>query len=251
VYRLSDRINLVGNAGSAYRAPNVVEKYFFGQASGEEFVIPNYDLEPEKSVTFDLGFRINFKRYYASLTFFHNSVHDFLELESTGDSIKIGHSSLPVWHYTNITEAQIKGIEAEFEGNLPKNFFGFCNLVYNRGNNLTLDQPIFVAPFKTTIGLGWKDKREKVRAEMSLRYVAEQKRIPKDSQGKYLDKVPTPGFTVVNLKTSLSLLSWQRLYITLNNLTDKTYSEPYNASNPFNPVVEPGRNLVVSLTSEF
>ena len=251
VYKLSEHLNLTGNAGSAYRAPNVVEKYFFGQASGEEFVIPNYDLEPEKSTTFDLGFRMNLKKYYGSLTFFYNSVHDFIELESTGDSIRIGHASLPVWHYTNITEAEIKGVEGEFQGNLPRNFFGFCNFTYNRGDNITLDQPIFVAPFKATIGLGWKDVSEKFLVEMGLRYVAEQNRVPKDSEGKYLDRLPTPSFTVINFKTSLNLFSWQTLNIALDNLTDKTYSEPFNASNSYNPVVEPGRNLIVSLTTRF
>ncbi|MGB2697871.1 MAG: TonB-dependent receptor [Candidatus Zixiibacteriota bacterium] len=251
VYKLSKYLNLTGNAGSAYRAPNVVEKYFFGQASGEEFVIPNYDLEPEKSTTFDVGLRVNLEKYYGSLTFFYNSVHDFIELESTGDSIRIGHASLPEWHYTNITEAEIKGIEGEFQGDLPRNFFGFCNFTYNEGDNITLDQPIFIAPFKATIGLGWKDRTEKLWFEMSLRYVAEQNRVPKDSQGKYLDRLPTPSFTVVNLKTSISLFSWQTLNIALDNLIDKTYSEPYNASNSYNPVVEPGRNLIVSLTTRF
>jgi len=251
VYKLSEHLNLTGNAGSAYRAPNVVEKYFFGQASGEEFVIPNYDLEPEKSTTFDLGFRLNLKRYYGSLTFFYNSVHDFIELESTGDSLKIGHASFPVWHYTNITEAEIKGVEGEFQGDLPRNFFGFCNFTYNRGDNITLNQPLFVAPFKAAIGLGWKDRSEKFLVEMSLRYVAEQNRVPKDSEGKYLDRLPTASFAVVNLKTSLNLFSWQTLNIAVDNLTDKTYSEPFNASNSYNPVVEPGRNLIVSLTTRF
>ncbi len=251
VYKLSEHLNLTGNAGSAYRAPNVVERYFFGQASGEEFVIPNYDLEPEKSTTFDVGFRVNLKKYYGSLTFFYNSIHDFIELESTGDSIKIGHASLPEWHYTNITEAEIKGVEGEFQGDLPQSFFGYCNFTYNRGDNITLNQPIFVAPFKAIVGLGWKDRNEKLRFEINLRYVAVQNRVPKDSQGKYLDRVPTPSFTVVNLKTSISLFSWQTLNLAIDNLTNQTYSEPYNASNSYNPVVEPGRNLIVSLTTRF
>jgi len=252
VYKFSKRINLVANITGAYRAPNVVEKYFFGRASGSEFVIPNYDLEPEKSVNLDLGVKVNLADFFASLTFFQGWFRDFIELEATGDSVVTSPGQfLDEWHYVNITEAEIEGIEAEIEGDLPKNFFGFCNLTYTTGNNTTLNQPIFVAPLKAVVGLGWKEKNDKFRIEANLRYVAEQKRVPKDTEGKYIDKLPTPSFTVASLQSSLKLFNWQTLTVRVNNLTNKTYSEPYNATNPYNPVVEPGRNLILSLTTIF
>lgn len=252
IYEFSKRINLVGNVATAYRAPNVVEKYFFGRASGSEFVIPNYDLEPEKSVNLDLGVKVNSARFGGSLTFFQSWFRDFIELEATGDSVEASPGEfLDEWHYVNITQAEIKGIEAEIEGDLPKHFFGFCNLTYTRGNNTTLNQPIFVAPLKAVVGLGWKEKNDKFRIEANLRYVAKQNRVPKDSEGKYIDQLPTPSFTVVSLASSLRLFNWQTLAVRVNNLANKTYSEPYNATNPYNPVVEPGRNLIVSLTTTF
>jgi len=251
VYRLTDHLNLTGNVASAFRIPNVVEKYFFGRASGTEFMIPNYDLAPEKSVNIDLGIKANFSKIYSSLTFFLNNYRDYIELESTGDSMTSGMEKLPIWNYANISEVRISGIESSIEAELPKGFYSVANLTYTRGDNLSQDQPIFVAPLKIYLGLGWRESKDRFRAEMNWRHVERQKRVPVDSEGRYMDKLPTEGFDVLNLETSLNLFKWQSLNISLNNLTDKLYSEPYNATNPNNPVVEPGKNLIVSLVTRF
>ncbi len=252
VYSLTEHLNLSANAASAFRVPNVVERYFFGRASGTEFVTPNYDLSPEKSVNLDLGVKANFPRFFSSLTLFLNNYRDYIELESTGDSIASGSETLPEWHYSNISEVRIQGIEGEVEAELPlEGFYSYANLTYTRGDNLSQDQPIFVAPLKTILGLGWKERRERFRVELNWRHVEDQKRVPKDSQGRYIDKIPTVGFDVLNLEASLNLFKWQSLNLSLNNLTDELYSEPYNATNPYNPVVEPGRNLIISIITRF
>ncbi|MBN1504099.1 MAG: TonB-dependent receptor, partial [Candidatus Eisenbacteria bacterium] len=252
VLKLTGNLNLVGNLASAYRAPNVVETYFYGRASGSEFVIPNYDLEPEKSVNADLGVKFNSAYFGGSVAFFQSWFTDFIELESTGDSVEVGPGQyLDEWHYVNIAEAQIRGVEAEVDGSLPIGLFGSFGLTYTWGQNTTLDQPLFVAPLKLVFGAGWKDASDRFRVEGTLRHVAEQNRIPKDSEGKYMDRLPTPSFTVLSVGGSVKLFDWQRLSVRVNNLTDEAYSEPYNASSPYNPVLEPGRNLVVSLTTTF
>lgn len=252
VYKLTDHLNLTGNVASAFRVPNVVEKYFFGRASGTEFVIPNYDLSPEKSVNLDLGIKANFPQVFSSLTLFLNNYKDYIELESTGDSIDLGSEPLPIWHYANISEVRVQGVEVATEAKLPiTGFYSYANLTYTRGDNLSLAQPIFVAPFKLFFGLGWKERKDRIRVELSWRHVEDQKRVPKDSEGKYLDKLPSEGFDILNLEASLNLFKWQSINLCLNNLTDELYSEPYNATNPYNPVVEPGRNLIISIITKF
>lgn len=252
VYKLTDHLNLTANVASAFRIPNVVEKYFFGRASGSEFVIPNYDLLPEKSVNLDLGIKGNFSKVYSSLTYFLNSYKDFIELESTGDSISLGREKLPIWHYANITDVRIQGVEGEIETQIEQlSLYSYANLTYTVGDNLSSDQPIFVAPFKSCLGLGWREKNDRLRLEINWRHVEKQDRVPKDSQGRYLDKVPTKGFDIFNLEASINLFKWQSLNLSLNNLTNKLYSEPYNAANPYNQVYEPGRNLIISLNTRF
>ncbi len=250
VYSLTPRINLVANLASGYRAPNVVEKYFSGQASGNEFVIPNYDLEPEKSYNLDVGAKFNFKKGYASLTLFQNNYRDYIELESTGDTVRIGHESYPEWHYTNITELRISGVEGVLLGDLPNGFHGSVSFAYNYGENITTDQPFFVAPFKAVFSFGWKDSDGRFGGESNLRFVNNQDRVPKGEFG-YRDNLPTESFTVVNLEAFVKPFEWQTLNFGVRNVFDETYAEPYNATNPDNPVNEPGRNFIISATTTF
>ena len=49
VYRLGGGVNLVGNVGTSYRVPNVVERFYFGSASNRE-TRPNPDIKPEKAI---------------------------------------------------------------------------------------------------------------------------------------------------------------------------------------------------------
>ncbi len=247
VYSLSPRVNLVANLASGYRAPNVVEMFFSGQASGSEYVIPNYDLEPEKSYNLDVGTKFNFEKFYASLTVFQNNFRDYIELESTGDTVQ----NLAVWHYTNITELRISGIEGLLEGELGKGLYGSFSFGYNYGENITMDQPFFVAPLKTVFALGWKNKTQKFGIESKVRWVQKQDRVPKDPEGKYRDNLPTESFTVANLEAFVNFFEWQSLNLSVKNLFDETYAEPYNATNPDNPVKEPGRNFIISLTTRF
>jgi hemoglobin/transferrin/lactoferrin receptor protein len=246
VYSISPRINLVANLASGFRAPNVVEMYFSGQASGTEWVIPNYDLEPEKSFNLDLGAKFNFEKGYASLTLFQNNFRDYIELESTGDSVQ----GLAVWHYTNITELRISGVEGTLVGELPHGFYGSVNFAYNYGQNLTTDQPFFVAPFKTVVTYGWKNPNRRFGVESSMRYVDSQLRVPEGEFG-YRENLPTEAFVVFNLEAFFQPFKWQTFNFAVRNLFDETYSEPYNATNPDNPVKEPGRNFIISLTTRF
>lgn len=251
VYELTPRINLVANLASGYRAPNVVEKYFSGQASGREFVIPNYDLEPEKSYNLDVGAKYNFEKFYASINLFHNNYRDYIELESTGDTVYIGQESHPEWHYTNITELRISGVEGALDGDLGKGLYGSFSFAYNYGENLTTDQPFFVPPLKAVFGLGWKNRTQRFGIESNVRYVDKQHRVPKDPEGKFRDNLPTESFTVSNLEAFVKLFEWQTLNFGVRNLFDESYAEPYNATNPDNPVKEPGRNFVISAATTF
>lgn len=244
-------VNLVANLASGFRAPNVVEMYFSGQASGSEWVIPNYDLEPERSFNLDMGAKFNFGKFYASLTVFQNNFRDYIDLEATGDTVHIGKNSYPEWHYVNITELRISGIEEILEGDLGNGLYGSCTVTYNKGQNITADQPFFVAPSKTVLALGWKNKTGRFGIEPSVRYVKKQDRVPKEPDGDYLDNLPTKSFTVANVDAFFKIFKWQTLNLSIKNIFDETYAEPYNATNIANPVKEPGRNFIISLTTRF
>lgn len=143
---------------------------------------------------------------------------------------------------------RFQGIEGEFETQLPKGFSSFLNASYQSGDNLSAHRAIYVAPAKIVVGLGWKEPRGRFEAEISDRYVFEQKRVDPDPSA--LLQQPTPDFNLLNLRTAYSWRVWT-LTASVNNLTNQTYREPLNAASPFNPILEPGRNFVIGLSTRF
>ena len=63
---------MIGNVGRAFRAPNLVERYFQGSAEGSGFQLANPDLAPETSLNVDLGLKFRTGRLYAEAIWFRN-----------------------------------------------------------------------------------------------------------------------------------------------------------------------------------
>lgn len=246
-YQLLEGVRFGANVGSGFRVPNLVEKFFSG-SQDQQIVTPNLDLEAEKNISVDAGFKFRFARFSGSVTAFVNQLRDFIELRATGDSVTVNGRRQAVWNYENVSKVRFAGVEGEFEARLPKGFSSFLNTSYQSGDNLTAHRAIYVAPPKIVLGLGWKEPRGRFEAEISNRYVFEQNRV--DSDPSALLQQPTPDFNIVNVRTSYN---WRVWTVTANvqNLTNQTYREPLNAASPFNPILEPGRNFIIGLSSKF
>ncbi len=246
-YQLLEGVRFGANAGSGFRVPNLVEKFFSG-TQDQQIVTPNLDLEAEKNISVDAGFKFRFARFSGSLTAFLNQLRDFIELRATGDSVTLSGRRQAVWHYENVSKVRFQGVEGEFEAKLLKGFFSFVNASYQSGDNLSAHRSIYVAPAKIVLGLGWKEPRGRFEAEISDRYVFEQKRV--DSDPSALLQLPTPDFNILNFRASYNGRVWT-LNVNVNNLTNQTYREPLNAASPFNPILEPGRNFIIGLSTKF
>jgi hemoglobin/transferrin/lactoferrin receptor protein len=244
VHRLGDGVNLVANLGTAYRVPNVVERFYYGSASNRE-TRPNPDIKPERSISYDFGIKAVHEHANYSLIGFYSSYDDFSQLRIF-DSLAGPGGSEPLWRFENIDEVTIYGFEGVLEGSLDNGLYGSLSFTYQHGQNETFDQPLFVSPIKTSVTLGYRHEKHGLFGEMTLRRVEDQDRVPDVT---YLDDIPTRGFSVVSATAGVRLFERVRLSVTVNNLFDEIYSEPFNARNPDNPVAEPGRNFVLSLNS--
>lgn len=246
-YQVIPEVRLSGNVGTAFRIPNLVEKFFSG-TQDQQLVIPNPDLDPEKNISADLGVKFRFDRFSGSVTAFHNQLRDFIELRATGDSVTKSGRRQAVWHYENISKVRFQGVEAELEAKLPRGFFSYGNASYQRGDNLSTDRALYVAPAKVVLGLGWKAPQGQFEAEVNDRLILDQKRVDPDPSAVF--QLPTPGFDLLSLQTSYTW-RWWTFNFNIHNLTNRKYSEPLNAASPFNPITEPGRNFIFGLTTRF
>ncbi len=257
VYHYKPDLNFTANLARAYRNPNIVEKFFFGPASGGTWVITNADLEKENGISLDLGMKANLENMSASLNFFFAEYENFIDLRPSsyqGDTLYQGSR---VWQWQNLPGiTRIDGIETAWEGDFTEEFYGFANATYTFGHqrvgagdtagtgiSSTVGvNPFFVPPFKIYFGIGWRQKGSgKLWAEASARIVERQGRVP--------EGLPrTSGFSVYDLRAGYKLNKNISFAAAVKNLTDETYIEPYNQINVSNQVLEPGRNFIFGVT---
>lgn len=243
--------SFTGNVARAFREPNLFDRYFFGRGSVGGFIVPNPNLDPETSLQFDLGTRFEREGARLSLNYFQNRI-DGLITSAPGTflgSPVVGGQ--PVRQNVNVGRARIRGVEAGLETDLRLGtamFTPFVNLAWQRGDNLTNDQPLpLIAPFAASSGLRWRSNRLNTWAEAGS-YVANG-----------TDRVP-PGFgPLVGFATfafrgghevsrETPLGSWlpsgiksASLNFAVENLADRNYR------GLFESVPEPGRTLRVGI----
>ncbi len=113
-YKFDENINFRASIGAGFRAPMVVEKFTTISFGGFD-VIPNPDLKPEHSMSYEIGgnyeFNIGDFPFKADMAVFYNNLSDLIEPEIQGTEII----------FRNITKANIIGSELALEG-----FLGFA-----------------------------------------------------------------------------------------------------------------------------
>lgn len=239
VYPLSQTLNAVANVGTAYRVPNVVERFYYGSAEGNE-VRPNPDIKPERCVTTDFGLKASDKNYSYSLIGFYSSYRDFTQIQMFGTDPT---TSQPLWHYDNVEDVSIFGLEAQLLARFNNGVYGGVNFAYQRGNNDADNTPIFVSPIKTSVSVGYREHQDRYFGQVSVHRVEDQNRIPPVSN---LDEITTKGYTLVNTSFGTRVWRYVKLSLSVNNVFDEVYSHPFNGRNSDNPVPEAGRNFILN-----
>ncbi len=108
VFRLTDDLNLVANAGRGFRPPNIFDLGTFG-ARGNRFSIPNPDLDPESVYTFDLGLKFANESMRAELMAFRSDYRDKITQVLTGD---VDSNGRVIVQSRNATRLRLRGVEA-------------------------------------------------------------------------------------------------------------------------------------------
>jgi hemoglobin/transferrin/lactoferrin receptor protein len=246
VYALTKKVNLVSNIGTAYRVPNVVERFYYGSASNRE-TRPNPNIKPERSATIDLGVKAKHEWLNYSIIAFYSDYTDFSQLQKF-DSVPgyAPNSYNYFWRYENIDHVVIYGLESIIEANLSNGVYSNLSVSYQHGQNKTIGQPLFVSPAEVSLTTGYRYKKHGLFGELSVQWAGDQKRVPDVA---YLDDVPSIGYTVLDAAAGIDVWTNVRLSLVANNFLNEVYAEPFNSRNPDNPIVEPGRNFVVSINA--
>lgn len=246
-YRLTDGLNFVAAAGRAFRAPNLIERYFEGATpEGSGFQMASPDLSPETSLNVDVGFKLRRDRVYAEVTYFTNTIRDGIRIVSQDTTI----DGAPAFRNENIERLRDTGIEALAEVRLDRGFSVLGHLTTLDSRNLESAIPTGDS-YGTKLGaeLAWQEARGRFGASYEVRHQGPRREVgfAASPVGEGL-----PAFTVQGARAFWVLPVVGSVRPTLNvavaNLANVLYAEASNTSF-FRP--EPPRTVLAALRFDF
>lgn len=245
VARATDNLNVVATVGTAFRSPNLIERFFDGLTpEGIAYQRRNPDLEPEESFNVDLGLKYRRENVYFEIGGFRNRIRNGIRIAETSDTIVIGDEEFPVYQNQNVDELTYQGLELAFDWAItPALLVGLNYTKIDSENESTGDAIADTYSDKLNVMARYQDVRDRFWFEFNLRHQGDQKDI-------VIGENPIgdvfPAFTVIDLRAAVTLFRSDRmahrLVGSLNNVTDELYAEFSNVSF-FRP--EPERNFVL------
>ncbi len=254
IYDVTDSFSLIGAVGSAFRTPNLVERFFDGPTpEGAGYQSRNLDLQAEKSLNVDLGARYTNNRFSLEGFWFRNRIEDGIAvapiLDAQDQPVEI--QGLPAFRNVNVDELVFTGYELAAELRLPAGFRAestWSELDSEDANDP--ETPVgdsYSSVFTST--LGWASNDGRWFADWRLRHSGERKDVTiiDNPIGEVL-----PSFTMQNLRFGGEVAevagTRHSLTFAVTNLTDELYAESTNATF-FRP--EPGRAFLLTYTVGF
>lgn len=226
------------NLSRSHRAPALEELYNEGPHVGTlTFEVGDADLEPETTLGFDAGLRLQSEPINLEVGGFLYDIADYIYLAPTGEF----EDGLPVGEYAQ-GDARYAGFEATADVRLVDGVRLLGGVDYVRAELTGSDQPLpRIPPLRARLGLDWHLAGLDVRPEVVL--AADQDRT-------FGAETATDGYTLLNLTASYTFLRGDRqhmLSLRLYNLTDELYRNHSSFIKDLAPEMGRGAQLTYSI----
>jgi vitamin B12 transporter len=240
--RLAHGLRLNATRGHAFVAPDAFQVAGYSEArAGRRVALTrgNADLDPENSITHDLGFALVRRDLGldAEVTYFHTDVRDRITTQrtvpSTPQVTPAGDTIASITTYLNANETEIRGLEWRVGYDLgPRLQREFVLRFFANATHILRAEDVAgetIAPIHNvadlTVGYGVEyDDRRRFSTRLSGRYVGE--RHDRDwSDWSNPGDVVYPRFMVLDLSTDYRLAGRYRVGLLIDNLTDENYFE--------------------------
>jgi hemoglobin/transferrin/lactoferrin receptor protein len=256
---LSPRLSLVWSPALAtavyvqyargFRAPpySDVNNGFTNLASGYT-TLPNPDLAPETSDSYEIGVRSKIGKASFSLAVFDNRYDDFIETVTLG----VNSAGLIEFQPQNLTAVRISGVELAGDVAFSRNVRLRSAFSLIDGENETADTPLnSIAPAKLVLGLQLVAPSGRYGAELIGTAVA--KKDVDDVDRTAVAQYAPDGYELFDLLAFYDITERLGLQVGLLNLTDETYWDWANArgiaatSAVLDRYTSPGRSAVAAV----
>lgn len=217
-YRFNDYLRLRGAYGEGFRAPSAFELYSGSPYTIRRILIPNPDLDPETSRTWEVGADIDYGVLTVGLTAFRNDVDDMIAEVFTG-RYEGKKPKIPVNEVRNIAEAMTQGVELNVGLKLGYGLFLADELTLLEGENKTTGEELLYVPdVSNVVKLSYSNPSIGFSGNIRLVTTGSQYTTP---------DVKTDTYSIVNVYVSKSLTDRVRLYTGVDNLFDEEVTDGY------------------------
>ena len=231
-HNISDQLKIYGQYSRGFRAPSWWEMQASQtNISGGYQVVPNPDLKPESSNSFEIGLKGDYEKFNYGLTTFFNTYDNFIKSGVSKGTATVEGTVLDVTTTDNVKGAEIWGIEYNSEYKFTPEIGGFSlitSAAYQEGTNKETNTDLSnIDPFKVVAGLKYTSLDERFTGELIGTYVGE---VTKNDVTAYDPK----GYYTVDLLAKYQVNDQLDLSLGVNNIFDEEYYQyqnlPYNAS---------------------
>ena len=217
-YRISDYLRLRGSYGEGFRAPSAFELYSGSPYTIRRILVPNPDLDPETSRTWEAGADIDYGIFSMGLTAFRNDIDDMIAEVFTG-RYEGSKPKIPVNEVRNIAEAMTQGIELSAGVKLGYGFLLTDELTLLQGENKTTGKELLYVPeVSNVLKLSYRNPSAGFSGNIRLVTTGSQYTTP---------DLKTETYSIVNVYASKSLTDRVRLYTGVDNLFDERVTDGY------------------------
>jgi hemoglobin/transferrin/lactoferrin receptor protein len=258
VFRPVDGVSVFGNLAAGFRAPSAhqVNSSFENLTGPAPYrTIPNAQLKPETSDTFELGARGSSAGMRWEAVAFNGRYKNFISDNPVRISGSGTMASPTVSQFVNLENVQLTGFELKGRMPLGRSTSLHAAFGQTKGRDTVNGQPLnSVNPSRLVVGM---DQRlGDWRLGATVQHVA-SKSANDINMTAMPNQFATPAYTLVDLRAMWQIKSGMRLSAVLRNLTDQKYWDWTNvrgigANNAaLDAFTAPGRSLSVALTTDF
>lgn len=250
-FDLTPNLTLYAQYGQGFKIPAYdlayIEHDLQPSSNYRYTIVPNGDLDPEKSHTYELGLRGQSGKLSFNTALYYNKYKDFLETSLISSSVT-GSVQHDIFHYRNIDSVTIKGIEAGLSYDLTNRIALYGNVAWQHGQDDKTDEYInTISPLSGIVGVGYQD--DSWSSDLILNWA---KRMNLVNSGDY----HTPGHVTVDWQLGYNFRDTVKANLAVFNLLDKKYvlhnsTSGHAESANLESLQQPGRTFNASVTYMF
>jgi hemoglobin/transferrin/lactoferrin receptor protein len=263
VYRVAGNWSVAGNIATGFRAPTFSDTLSTGVpvfASGVAS-IPSTGVDPEHSITYEIGPRYQSPRVNFTLTAYTNQMTDLLTSRPAGTIAIPGVGVVQALQNSNVASAHVRGLESAVAYRVTSQLTAQAHFTVTRGQDTFANAPLrFIPPANGLVGVLWERPARGLWLEANARFADRLRRhAPQDELDAGFSTDPgfgspsatnpplpgfqIPGWTMVTVRGGVML--WEakndrrriEATIDVNNLFDEQYREAYSQQQLFAPSV--------------